>query len=82
MAVINESDDAGAGVETQYGIAMGDSFQGSLATTDDVDWVKVELDSGTIYDISQTDGAGVRLSLLDAGETNSSMATYVVQVKK
>ena len=67
MAVINESDDAGAGVETQYGIAMGDSFQGSLATTDDVDWVKVELDTGTIYDISQTDGAGVRLSLLDAG---------------
>ena len=67
MAVINENDnDAGAGVETQYSISMGDSFQGSLATTDDVDWVKVELDADTIYDINQTDGEGVRLSLLDA----------------
>ena len=67
MAVINENDnDAGAGVATQYRISLGDSFQGTLPTTDDVDWVKVELDADTIYDISQTDGEDVRLSLLDA----------------
>ena len=67
MAVINENNnDAGTGVETQYSISMGDSFQGTLATTDDVDWVKIELDADTIYDISQTGGEDVRLSLLDA----------------
>ena len=67
MAVINENNnDAGAGVETQYSISVGDSFQGTLATTDDVDWVKVELDTGTIYDISQTDGEDVKFSLLDS----------------
>ena len=70
MAVINENNnDAGTGVETQYSISMGDSFQGTLATTDDVDWVKIELDADTIYDISQTDGEDVRLSLLDAEGT-------------
>ena len=69
MAVINENNnDAGAGVETRYSISMGDSFRGTLPTTDDVDWVKVELDAGIIYDISQTDGEDVRLSLLDAEE--------------
>ena len=67
MAVVNENNnDAGAGVATQYRISMGDSFQGTLATTDDVDWVRAELDADTIYDINQTDGEDVRLSLLDA----------------
>ena len=68
MAIINENDhDAGAGTQTRYGISLGDSFQGTLASAEDTDWVKVELDAGTIYDISQTDGNDVRLSVLDAG---------------
>ena len=67
MATITENNnDASTGVETQYKISLGDSFQGTLATTDDVDWVRVELDSDTIYDISQTDGEDVRLSLLNS----------------
>ena len=67
MATITENDnDAGAGVETQFEISMGDSFQGTLATAEDEDWVRVELDAGTIYDISQTDGDDLRLSFLDS----------------
>ena len=67
MAVINESNnDADNGVETQYKISIGDSFLGTLATMDDADWVKIELDTGTIYDISQTQGEEIILSLFDA----------------
>ncbi len=66
MATITENDnDAGSDSGTQYTISLGDSFQGTLADTDDGDWVKVELDSDTIYDISPTDGDDLRLSLLD-----------------
>ena len=67
MEVINENDnDAGDGVETQYSISLGDSFQGTLAAADDVDWVRVELDTRIIYDISQTAGEDVRISLTDS----------------
>ena len=67
MATITENgNDADAGVGTQHTISMGDSFRGTLAATEDVDWVKVELDSDTIYDISPTDGDDLRLSLLDS----------------
>ena len=67
MAVFNENDnDAGAGIETQFEISLGDSFQGTLASADDADWVRVELAAGTIYDFSQTDGENARLSLADS----------------
>ena len=67
MATINENNnDASTGVETQYKISLGDTFQGTLATADDVDWVRVELTAGTIYDISQVGGEDVRLSLLNS----------------
>ena len=67
MATINENNnDASTGVETQYKISLGDTFQGTLATADDVDWVRVELTVGTIYDISQVGGEDLRLSLLDS----------------
>ena len=67
MAVINENDnDADNGVETQYKISLGDSFQGMLATIDDADWVKIQLDTGTIYDINQTKGEEIILSLFDS----------------
>ena len=58
--------DASASSGTRYSVSLGDDFQGTLATADDVDWLRVELDMATIYDISQTDGESVRLSLLDA----------------
>ena len=67
MAIINEStNDADAGTGTQHTISLGDVFQGTFATTDDVDWVRVELTAGTIYDINQTDGEQAVLSLLDS----------------
>ena len=67
MATISENDiDAGAGVETEFEISLGDSFRGTLATADDVDWVKVELEAGTIYDVGQSKGETVALSLLDS----------------
>ena len=67
MAVINESNnDADNGVETQYKISIGDSFLGTLATIDDADWLRIELDAGTIYDISQTEGEDILLSLFDS----------------
>ena len=67
MAIINENDnDAGAGIETEFEISLGDAFQGSLAASDYADWVRVELDAGIIYDISQTESVEVRLSLFDS----------------
>ena len=67
MTLYRENDgDASASSGTRYSVSLGDDFQGTLASADDVDWVKVELDPDTIYDISQIDGEDVRLSLLDA----------------
>ena len=67
MAVIKENDnDADNGVETQYKISIGDSFLGTLAAIDDADWIKIELDTDTIYDISQTEGEEIILSLFDS----------------
>ena len=67
MAIVRETNgDAAAGVDTRYTLSLDDVFRGTLATTDDADWVRVELTAGTIYDISQTEGEDVRLSLVDA----------------
>ena len=57
MAILTENgNDAGPDSGTQYTIALGDSFQGTLADTDDADRAKRELDSDTIYNISPTEG--------------------------
>ena len=67
MAIINENDnDAGAGVGTHYSLTLGDAFRATLAAVDDVDWVRVELDTDIIYDISQTNGEDVRISLFNS----------------
>ena len=53
MAVIKEdSGDAGAAAGTSYAISLGDVFQGRLDPANDDDWIKVELDAGTIYDFT------------------------------
>ena len=52
MAITREDNgDAGADSSTQYTIAAGDVFQGTLDTAGDNDWIKIELSAGTIYDI-------------------------------
>ena len=52
MAVIREDNgDARADNSTQYSIAPGDVFHGTLDTAGDTDWIKVELSAGRIYDI-------------------------------
>ena len=67
MATINENNnDASAGVETQYKISLGDTFQGTLATADDVDWVRVELTAGTIYDFILSNVDSVEFALYDS----------------
>ena len=66
MAIIRESGDARADSETQYTIPVGDDFLGRLSSTGDTDWVRVELDAETIYDIILDGVESARLLLLDA----------------
>ena len=70
MAIIRESNgDATAGIGTQYTISPGDVLQGTLELASDNDWIRVELTTGTLYEITLTGIDSVRLQLLDsAGE--------------
>ena len=52
MALIKEDNgDASADASTRYTIEPGDVFQGTLDPAGDNDWIKIELNAGTIYDI-------------------------------
>ena len=67
MATITENQgDASANTGTRYALSLGDVFQGTLDTAQDKDWIRVELTTGTIYDISQTGLESVRLNLYDS----------------
>ena len=67
MAIIKEDNgDARADYDTQYTISLGDVFQGALDPANDADWVRVELISGTIYDITLTGAESARFQLLDS----------------
>ena len=70
MATIKENNgDAGADTQTQYTIALGDVFQGTLDSADDDDWIKVELSAGTIYDFTvrfAIEEVAAELALFDA----------------
>ncbi|KZL25446.1 Serralysin C precursor [Pseudovibrio sp. WM33] len=50
--VMNEGEDADAGPSTQYLIAAGDSFSGTLETNGDRDWVAIDLSAGSNYTIN------------------------------
>ena len=53
MAIIKENgDDASADFGTQYTLPFGDTFHGTLETDTDRDWIRLELNAGTIYNIS------------------------------
>ena len=70
MAIIRENNgDATADTRTQYTISPGDILQGTLETAGDNDWIRVELTTGIIYDITLTGIDSGYLQLLDsAGE--------------
>ena len=66
MAIIEEhAGDARDDSSTRYTMSLGDTFQGTLDSADDGDWVRVELVRGVIYDVSHY-GKDARLSLYDA----------------
>ena len=56
MANIEESvtQDAAASTGTAYTLSVGDSFEGTLTTVSDEDWIAVELVAGKSYDIRLT----------------------------
>ena len=63
MATVKEMmmQDAPASIETSYTMAVGDTFEGNLDGPRDSDWVAVELEAGTTYEITlmgaEEDGA-------------------------
>ena len=53
MATVQEMMmDAAAGVETAAMMSAGDTFEGSLSSSNDEDWIKIELTAGMLYTIS------------------------------
>ena len=70
MAIRKENNgDALATASTGYSIALGDNFQGTFESADDVDWIEVELSAGTVYDIRLRGSDWLHLDLLDAAGT-------------
>ena len=67
MAIIRENKgDAKGSADTQYSISLGDFFRGAFDAILDVDWIRVELDAGKIYDIRLAGTDALQLALLDA----------------
>lgn len=51
FAIISEGSDAAAGTSTAYSMSVGDTFSGSLSFLGDNDWIQINLQSGTQYEI-------------------------------
>ncbi len=49
MPVVTETTDAAAGTSTSYAMAVGDYFFGTLGTSKDSDWVRIDLTAGQTY---------------------------------
>ena len=58
-ALISESFDAAEGTFTSYTMSVGDTFNGSIASGTDQDWIAIDLTQGDAYQISLT---GITLS--------------------
>uniref|UniRef100_UPI0020C01AB4 M10 family metallopeptidase C-terminal domain-containing protein n=1 Tax=Stappia sp. WLB 29 TaxID=2925220 RepID=UPI0020C01AB4 len=63
FAVITEGVDASANTSTSYTINVGDSFNGTIGSSGDLDWVRVALEAGQTYNIALNAASG---SSLDA----------------
>ena len=71
MAVIKESNgDAAADSTTQYTIALGDVFQGTLGPADYDDYVRVEVTAGMIYEITFTHDDSIDHGVYDLARDN------------
>ena len=59
MATVKEMMmDAAASVETANMMSAGDTFEGSLSTKNDEDWIRIELTAGMLYTISLSGADG------------------------
>jgi Ca2+-binding RTX toxin-like protein len=54
--------DAENGFDTQYTIEVGDSVTGSLGFFGDIDWFRIDLEEGQLYDFAQS-GVGMDISI-------------------
>ncbi len=85
MATIRENSnnmgDALAGVETEYTMAVGDDFLGTLSDASDNDWVRVELTAGTTYIVKLTGEVvgGVALAADPIVEVRDADGKLIVQ---
>ena len=52
--VVENNGDASSDTGTQYTVSLGDVFQGTLDPAADTDWIRVELSTETIYEITLT----------------------------
>ena len=82
MATISENQDAAPSPETTYRMSVGDTFEGSLSTYEDIDWIGIELAGGTAGTISLS-FPGTRpppyyLKLLIYSAQEKSIAGFVV----
>lgn len=71
-----EGSDAAANQFTAYGIDPGDTFEGTLSSAGDRDWIAVTLEAGTSYGIAidayYSGGGGLRDSYLRIYDANGS----------
>ncbi len=73
MATIIEGDDAATGLDTEYSLNVGDTFKGSVAGSDEVDRVLVDLMAGATYTVTLsglfggTSAGALGLANFDAG---------------
>ncbi|MFG6539363.1 M10 family metallopeptidase C-terminal domain-containing protein [Sulfitobacter sp. CS16] len=75
FADIHETIDAAEGISTTYSMSVGDTFYGTIASSYDEDWVRIELTAGTTYEISHT---GISLSdpYLRVYDASGTQITY------
>ncbi len=49
FAALSESSDAAAGTQTSYEMSVGDSFNGTIGSAGDEDWIEISLEAGESY---------------------------------
>ena len=67
MTIVNEvSGDAPADSSTTYTLEPDQEIQGLLHRSDDKDWFKTALTTGTIHRVTVTGDTGITITLLDS----------------
>ncbi|OZO45785.1 hypothetical protein CGU37_27525, partial [Pseudomonas fluorescens] len=60
-AALFETGDAPGSNSTTYVISAGDTFQGTISSASDVDWIRIDMTAGTVYTISMQGTGGTPL---------------------